>query len=169
VGEAGEQPTVLAKRFVASIRSLKRDLGIPDYLDALREEHIPELAEAACWEADTSYPVPRYMSVDTCAKLLRGLLPPEAARARGAGIGRPAVERGAGAPRRRAAIGRPAAGTPAAIAKPTGGRGASAKKSAAGRQGSTNRSPRTVRKRASSEAARSAPPASAARLRRRAA
>ncbi|MGE5169057.1 MAG: iron-containing alcohol dehydrogenase [Rudaea sp.] len=79
-GRPGERPAALARKFRESVEALNRDLGIPPYVDALREEDIPELAKAACWEADTSYPVPRYMSPDDCARLLRKLLPPAKAR-----------------------------------------------------------------------------------------
>ena len=75
VGEQGERPAVLAKKFVESIAALNRSLGIPGQLDALREADIPELAKAACWEADTNYPVPKYMSPKTCAGILRHVLP----------------------------------------------------------------------------------------------
>jgi alcohol dehydrogenase class IV len=78
VGKEGQRPTVLAKNFLESVEALNRDLGIPRYLDALREEDIPDLAKAACWEADTNYPVPRYMSPATCAEILRQVLPPKA-------------------------------------------------------------------------------------------
>ena len=80
VGKEGQRPAILAKRFLASVEALNRDLGIPRHLDALREEDIPELAKAACWEADTSYPVPRYMSQETCAEILRQVLPPSPRR-----------------------------------------------------------------------------------------
>jgi hypothetical protein len=33
------------------------------------------LAKAACWEADTSYPVPKYMSPATCEGILRQVMP----------------------------------------------------------------------------------------------
>ena len=36
---------------------------------------IRDRAEAACWEADTNYPVPRRMTQDDCEKLLRAILP----------------------------------------------------------------------------------------------
>jgi alcohol dehydrogenase class IV len=78
VGEAGERPAVLAKRFLDSVEALNRDLGIPRQLDALREADIPALAKAACWEADTNYPVPRYMSPEICEGLLRQVMPQEA-------------------------------------------------------------------------------------------
>jgi alcohol dehydrogenase len=80
VGKAGERSAVLAKRFLDSVEELNRDLGIPRQLDALREADIPELAKAACWEADTSYPVPRYMSPETCADLIRHVLPKDVQR-----------------------------------------------------------------------------------------
>jgi alcohol dehydrogenase class IV len=71
-----------AQAFVAAVAKLNRDLRIPTYVKELREEDIPALASAACREAETSYPVPRYMSPATCEKLLRGVLPPRG-RARG--------------------------------------------------------------------------------------
>jgi len=75
VGKAGERSAALARKFLDSVEALNRDLGIPAQLDALREEDIPALAKAACWEADTNYPVPRYMSPETCEKLIRQVLP----------------------------------------------------------------------------------------------
>ena len=80
VGREGERPAALAKKFLDSIRRLNQDLGVPSQLDALREKYIPELASAACWEADTNYPVPRYMSAETCAGLIRQALPEEPRR-----------------------------------------------------------------------------------------
>ncbi len=79
VGTPGERPAALAKKFIDAVDELNRDLGIPTCVAALREEDIPALAKAACWEADTNYPVPRYMSPDTCAGILRAVLPPPAA------------------------------------------------------------------------------------------
>ena len=77
-----DRPAVRAKKFLDSVDALNRDLGIPPWLDALREEDIPELARAACWEADTNYPVPKYMSPETCADLLRRVLPEKKPRGR---------------------------------------------------------------------------------------
>jgi alcohol dehydrogenase class IV len=81
VGTEHERPAALAKKFIASVDALNRAIGIPSYVETLRAEDIPALAKAACWEADTNYPVPRYMSPATCEKLLVRLLPP--ARGRG--------------------------------------------------------------------------------------
>ncbi|MCC7326776.1 MAG: iron-containing alcohol dehydrogenase [Burkholderiales bacterium] len=75
LGRAGERPATLAKKFIDSVVALNRDLGIPRHLDALQPADIPALARAACWEADTSYPVPRYMSPAICEQILRQVLP----------------------------------------------------------------------------------------------
>lgn len=80
VGTQGEPEDVLAQEFLASVDALNHDLGIPRQLNALRKADIPALARAACREADTNYPVPRYMSVESCAALIRAVLPKPAAR-----------------------------------------------------------------------------------------
>lgn len=82
VGSKGEPEDVLAQKFLASVDALNHDLGIPRQLNALRKADIPALARAACREADTNYPVPRYMSVESCAALIRAVLPKPAARSK---------------------------------------------------------------------------------------
>jgi alcohol dehydrogenase class IV len=71
----GDSDAKLAQKFLDSVESMNRLLGIPQRLDALQEEDIPALASAACREADTNYPVPRAMSPSDCAALLREVLP----------------------------------------------------------------------------------------------
>lgn len=75
VGAEGEPAEVLAQKFLEAVDQLNRDLGIPTTLEALKEEDIPELAKAACWEAHTGYPVPRYMTQEVCEDLIRQALP----------------------------------------------------------------------------------------------
>jgi alcohol dehydrogenase class IV len=89
VGNEGVPEAELAERFLDSVEALAASVGIPRCLDALRERDIPALAEAACWEADTNYPVPRRMTQDDCEALLRAVLPSEsepAAAPRKAGV-----------------------------------------------------------------------------------
>ena len=74
VGKSVERPSVLAKRFIESIEKLNRDVKIPRTVDALKEDDIPALARAACWEADTNYPVPKYMSPEDCEGVIRHVL-----------------------------------------------------------------------------------------------
>ena len=75
LGSPGDSEATLADTFIAAVEDMNRQLGIPTQLDALREKDIPALAKAACWEAHTGYPVPRYMSPETCENLIRLLLP----------------------------------------------------------------------------------------------
>ena len=82
VGARNEPIDVLARKFLDSVSELNHDLGIPDRLQALRKSDIPALAQAACHEAHTNYPVPRYMSVEICEELLRQVVPKPADRKR---------------------------------------------------------------------------------------
>ena len=75
VGSEDEDKDVLAQKFLDAVDQLNADLGIPTTLAALKESDIPALAKAACWEAHTGYPVPRYMSQDECEDLIRLALP----------------------------------------------------------------------------------------------
>jgi alcohol dehydrogenase class IV len=69
--------TTAAGAFVDAVQALADGIGIPRRCAALHEADIPALAEAACREADLNYPVPRRMSRDEAAALLRGLLDAE--------------------------------------------------------------------------------------------
>ena len=84
VGNEGEPPAHLAERFLDAVDLLEASIDIPRQLDALRENDIPTLAEAACWEADTNYPVPRRMTQADCEAMLRRLLPKPAPKAQSA-------------------------------------------------------------------------------------
>ena len=76
LGRESEAEEVLAQKFLDAVDQLNLDLGIPTFLAALKESDIPQLAEAACREAHTGYPVPRYMSQAVCEDIIRQVLPP---------------------------------------------------------------------------------------------
>ena len=78
LGRESEGEEVLAEKFLAAVEQLNRDLGIPTFLAALKESDIPQLAAAACHEAHTDYPVPRYMTQAVCEGHIRQVLPPAA-------------------------------------------------------------------------------------------
>lgn len=82
VGADGDSEEVLAQKFLDAVDQLNRDLGIPTFLAALKEADIPDLARAACHEAHTGYPVPRYMSQQVCEDIIRQALPPAPAPVR---------------------------------------------------------------------------------------
>ncbi len=69
-----ESAAVLADKLIAHIRQMKTDFDIPVGLKDLRQEDIPDLAEAALAEAHMTYAVPRYMNQATCENLLRQML-----------------------------------------------------------------------------------------------
>ncbi len=75
VGTPDEPADLLAQKFLDAVDQLNADLGIPTTLEALQEADIPALAKAACHEAHTGYPVPRYMSQQECEDLIRLALP----------------------------------------------------------------------------------------------
>ena len=74
VGKPGEAQAVLAHKFLDAVDAMNTRLAIPATLEALRQADIPELARAACREADANYPVPMYMTQADCEQLLRQLL-----------------------------------------------------------------------------------------------
>jgi len=78
LGTHAEDDEALAQKFLDAVDQLNHDLGIPTFLAALKESDIPALAKAACWEAHSGYPVPRYMSLQECEDLIRKALPPKA-------------------------------------------------------------------------------------------
>jgi alcohol dehydrogenase class IV len=74
IGKKSEKSAVLARKFLDSVDEMNRAVGIPATLDALEPADIPALAKAACWEADTNYPVPKYMSPKTCGRILEAIV-----------------------------------------------------------------------------------------------
>jgi len=82
LGSERETERGLAKKFIAAVIELNRELGIPTHLEALRAKDIPALAKAACHEAETGYPVPRYMTQRQCEDIIRRVLPTSTPRAR---------------------------------------------------------------------------------------
>ncbi len=72
--ETGDTPDELADKFIARIREMNEKFGIPAHLDALQEEDIPRIADAAMDEAHMTYAVPRYMNKPDCEALVRRML-----------------------------------------------------------------------------------------------
>lgn len=77
MGVLHDGQATLAARFLDGVEALNRSVGIPTHLAALQAADIPALAAAACWEADTQYPVARRMTQDSCEALLHAVLPPQ--------------------------------------------------------------------------------------------
>lgn len=72
--EPTDSPDQLADKFIARIRKMNENFGIPTHLDALQERDIPDIADAAMDEAHMTYAVPRYMDKPACEALVRCML-----------------------------------------------------------------------------------------------
>lgn len=59
--EAGDSDRDAAGKFIARIREMNRMMNIPSYIEALKAEDVPDLAEKAHREAFPLYPVPRIL------------------------------------------------------------------------------------------------------------
>ena len=58
VGIGGETQETRARAFIAAIRAMNARMGIPDRLDFIRTEDIPQMTRWAAAEANPIYPVP---------------------------------------------------------------------------------------------------------------
>lgn len=74
LGHQSEDDTALAKKFVASVKELNAQIGIPVTLDKLKKEDIPAIVKGALKEAHYLYPVPRYMDNKQCTDMVTGML-----------------------------------------------------------------------------------------------
>ena len=61
ISTAEESHSEAAGKFIAAIRALNREMGIPEKLTGIREEDIPAMAAHAHREANPLYPVPVLM------------------------------------------------------------------------------------------------------------
>lgn len=69
-----ESNSELAQKFIDKIRAMLKDFDIPEKLDALKEEDIPQIAKLALKEAHYNYPVPKYMDRNTCEKIIQKMV-----------------------------------------------------------------------------------------------
>lgn len=73
--KGNESEAQLADAFIARVRALNAEFGIPTQVDKLRVQDIPEIADKALSEAHWFYAVPRYMDKPECEAFIRGMLP----------------------------------------------------------------------------------------------
>ncbi|MGQ0528512.1 MAG: iron-containing alcohol dehydrogenase [Panacagrimonas sp.] len=71
----GESDLELADAFIAHVRTLNAEFGIPTQVDKLRAEDISEITDKALREAHLFYAVPRYMDKPECQAFIRQMLP----------------------------------------------------------------------------------------------
>ena len=73
--KGGESDAQLADAFIAKVRAMNAEFGIPTQVDKLKASDIPEIAKKAQSETFWFYAVPRYMDTPACETFIRGMLP----------------------------------------------------------------------------------------------
>jgi len=74
IGNPNDSEQENANRFIDVIRNLNTTMGLPDTIEALVEEDIPELAKTALKEANPLYPVPAIFDRSKMEKAFFALL-----------------------------------------------------------------------------------------------
>lgn len=72
--KGGESEAQLADAFIAKIRAMNEEFGIPTKVEKLKASDIPLIATAALKEAHWTYAVPRYMDKADCEGVIRQML-----------------------------------------------------------------------------------------------
>ena len=75
LAKGGETTDQLATRFIAHVRALNAEFGIPTRVDKLKASDIPEIAAKAAAEAHWTYAVPRYMDKPDIERFVAQMLP----------------------------------------------------------------------------------------------
>ncbi len=73
--KGNETDEQLADAFIARVRAMNQEFGIPAQVDKLKAEDIPAITDKALTEAHLFYAVPRYMDTPECEAFIRQMLP----------------------------------------------------------------------------------------------
>lgn len=73
--KGGESKAQLADAFIAKLRAMNAEFGIPTQVEKLKEADIVAITDKALSEAHMFYAVPRYMDVPECQMFIRQMLP----------------------------------------------------------------------------------------------
>jgi len=67
--------TEMAELFIHAVKSLQKEVAIENTLPSIIIEDVNALAKAALKEAHYLYPVPKYLNLSACEKLIKQLIP----------------------------------------------------------------------------------------------
>lgn len=71
----GLTTTEMAELFINAVKSLQKEVAIESTLPSIVIEDVNALAKAALKEAHYLYPVPKYLNLSACEKLIKQLIP----------------------------------------------------------------------------------------------
>ncbi len=75
VASSQDTPAQASAKFIARLRRMNADMGIPRTLEGIREEDLPKLARQADHEGNPLYPVPVLMDAEELQALYRLVMP----------------------------------------------------------------------------------------------
>ena len=75
VASVNDTPAQASAKFIAKLRKMNADMGIPRTLEGIREEDLPALARHADHEGNPLYPVPVLMDANELQALYRLVMP----------------------------------------------------------------------------------------------
>jgi alcohol dehydrogenase class IV len=70
---AGESEEVRAKAFIGAIKELNAVMNIPEKIDGIKDEDIPQMIENAFKEANPLYPVPKIFTREDFMKIYKAV------------------------------------------------------------------------------------------------
>ncbi len=73
--KGNESDAELADKFIAQVRAMNAEYGIPTQVEKLKQSDIPEITGKALFEAHLYYAVPRYMDRPECEAFIAQMLP----------------------------------------------------------------------------------------------
>ena len=73
VSKSGMSQSEKAKAFIEALKTLNKNLNIPNKLDCIKDADIPTIAERALIECNPTYPVPKIMTKEDCMSVIRSL------------------------------------------------------------------------------------------------
>lgn len=63
-----------AKAYIAEIKRMNKEMGIPETFDFIKEKDIPIIVNRAIKEGNPGYPVPKIMNAKECEQVVRSLM-----------------------------------------------------------------------------------------------
>lgn len=74
VGIDGSSEAEKAQAFIEAIKTMNKNMNIPEHFDFIQEKDIPTIVERALKEGNPLYPVPKIMDEKDCEEVIRNIM-----------------------------------------------------------------------------------------------